>query len=319
MRLPIPPRPRGRRRDARAPRPGRGSITRLTHRCIKKVRVPESCRQHSNQTWPLAFKPCNPDVTLVLLPERGPPHDHPPRRDRRPRHRPCRPASSATRRRRPRSAAPTPCGNGPASTSTAKPASLRLRADADRRRPRCGPSMASSRPSCASSTGPKLRLALQNDTPKPLSLHFHGVRGPNAMDGVGGLTQEPVAPGGSHRRTASRPPDAGTYPHPPLRARRQRRAAGARPVGPPDRRGAEPAAGRSGRGVLIDDWSLNEDGSLAPFDDVRRQSGRTARQLAHRERQGHASTGSRRRRAAACGCGSPMPATPGSCACASTG
>src|SRR6478736_2737643 len=38
----------------------------------------------------------------------------------------------------------------------------------------------------------ELKLRLENETALPLSLHFHGVRGANAMDGVGGLTQEPV-------------------------------------------------------------------------------------------------------------------------------
>ena len=51
---------------------------------------------------------------------------------------------------------------------------------------------------------------LRNETPLPLSLHLHGVRGPNAMDGVGGLTQEPVAPGQSLRYRFT-PPDAGTF------------------------------------------------------------------------------------------------------------
>ena len=44
----------------------------------------------------------------------------------------------------------------------------------------------------------------------PLSLHLHGVRGPNAMDGVGGLTQEPVAPGQSFEYRFT-PPDSGTF------------------------------------------------------------------------------------------------------------
>jgi len=32
---------------------------------------------------------------------------------------------------------------------------------------------------------------------QPTSLNWHGVRIVNAMDGTGGLTQEPVPPGGS--------------------------------------------------------------------------------------------------------------------------
>src|SRR5215207_5421828 len=58
--------------------------------------------------------------------------------------------------------------------------------------------------------GEEVRVRLKNRTPAPLSLHWHGVRIANAMDGVGGLTQAPVAPGQDfdYRFT---PPDAGTY------------------------------------------------------------------------------------------------------------
>ena len=54
-----------------------------------------------------------------------------------------------------------------------------------------------------------VRLRLDNRTDKPLSLHWHGVRIRNAMDGVGGVTQPPVAPGASFTY-AFTPPDAGT-------------------------------------------------------------------------------------------------------------
>jgi FtsP/CotA-like multicopper oxidase with cupredoxin domain len=70
----------------------------------------------------------------------------------------------------------------------------------------------------AISTGPVLRVRkgeelfvrLQNNLASPSALHWRGVRGPNAMDGVPGLTQDAVAPGQSfdYRFT---PPDAGTF------------------------------------------------------------------------------------------------------------
>jgi FtsP/CotA-like multicopper oxidase with cupredoxin domain len=58
--------------------------------------------------------------------------------------------------------------------------------------------------------GEEVRVRLINDLPVDTTLHWHGVRLPNAMDGVPGLTQPPVAPGGSfdYRFT---PPDAGTF------------------------------------------------------------------------------------------------------------
>jgi FtsP/CotA-like multicopper oxidase with cupredoxin domain len=58
--------------------------------------------------------------------------------------------------------------------------------------------------------GEELRVRLTNELVTDLTLHWHGVRVPNAMDGVPGLTQAPVAPGDSfdYRFT---PPDAGTF------------------------------------------------------------------------------------------------------------
>jgi FtsP/CotA-like multicopper oxidase with cupredoxin domain len=112
--------------------------------------------------------------------------------------------------------------------------------------------------------GEELRVRLVNDTPKPLSLHWHGVRGPSAMDGVAGLTQEPVAPGKSfdYRLT---PPDAGTFLVRPLVL-----GGSSEPTGrglsslliveerEPPRLDAEFA-------LVIDDWRVDESGALAPF------------------------------------------------------
>lgn len=43
--------------------------------------------------------------------------------------------------------------------------------------------------------GERVRIVLKNSLPDPTSLHWHGVDVPNSMDGVPGLTQEPVASG----------------------------------------------------------------------------------------------------------------------------
>jgi FtsP/CotA-like multicopper oxidase with cupredoxin domain len=58
--------------------------------------------------------------------------------------------------------------------------------------------------------GEELRIRLVNDLPAPTALHWHGVRAPNAMDGVPDLTQPPIAPGRSFDYRF-RPPDAGTF------------------------------------------------------------------------------------------------------------
>jgi FtsP/CotA-like multicopper oxidase with cupredoxin domain len=58
--------------------------------------------------------------------------------------------------------------------------------------------------------GEEVRVRLINDLPIGVTLHWHGVRLPNAMDGIPPLTQKPVAAGESfdYRFT---PPDAGTF------------------------------------------------------------------------------------------------------------
>lgn len=66
--------------------------------------------------------------------------------------------------------------------------------------------------------GPELRLKrgapvhirVRNGLPQPTTVHWHGLRIANAMDGVSGMTQDPIAPGAAfdYRFT---PPDAGTF------------------------------------------------------------------------------------------------------------
>jgi FtsP/CotA-like multicopper oxidase with cupredoxin domain len=58
--------------------------------------------------------------------------------------------------------------------------------------------------------GEELRLRLFNELAEPTSVHWHGVRLPNAMDGVPDLTQPPVGPGASFDYRFL-PPDAGTF------------------------------------------------------------------------------------------------------------
>src|SRR5712692_4471868 len=43
--------------------------------------------------------------------------------------------------------------------------------------------------------GERLRVVLKNSLGEPTTIHWHGVDVPNAMDGVPGVTQEPVQPG----------------------------------------------------------------------------------------------------------------------------
>ncbi|MBM3806539.1 MAG: multicopper oxidase domain-containing protein [Actinobacteria bacterium] len=52
-------------------------------------------------------------------------------------------------------------------------------------------------PILRANVGDKVRIVLKNDLPESTSLHLHGVRVPNAMDGVDPYTQKPIEPGQS--------------------------------------------------------------------------------------------------------------------------
>ena len=84
------------------------------------------------------------------------------------------------------------------------------------------------------------------------------------MDGVGGLTQEPIAPG-RPLRIPVHAAGAGNLPHPALRPR---------PLAEPLERGLsavlvveedDPPRVDHEFVLLVDDWLLAEDGSLVPF------------------------------------------------------
>ena len=118
--------------------------------------------------------------------------------------------------------------------------------------------------------GPLLRLKLgemvdvrlDNKLAQPTTLCWHGVRLPNAMDGIGGLTQPPVAPDGSFDYTFT-PPDAGLFwyhPHvfPHTAEQIGRGLYGALIV---DER--EPPKVDDDILLVLDDWSLDAQGALA--------------------------------------------------------
>ena len=44
--------------------------------------------------------------------------------------------------------------------------------------------------------GDTVRISVQNNLAEPTTVHWHGVHVPANMDGVPGLSQEPIAPGG---------------------------------------------------------------------------------------------------------------------------
>jgi FtsP/CotA-like multicopper oxidase with cupredoxin domain len=114
-------------------------------------------------------------------------------------------------------------------------------------------------------TGEEVKVRLINQLSQPTAIHWHGVRIVNAMDGTGGLTQDPVRPGGSfdYRFTL---PDSGLYwyhPHalPFSHEQLGRGLYGVLIVDEPE----PPVADRDMLAVLAD-WKLGENGQIADFD-----------------------------------------------------
>jgi FtsP/CotA-like multicopper oxidase with cupredoxin domain len=58
--------------------------------------------------------------------------------------------------------------------------------------------------------GTPFRAVVENGLPEATTVHWHGIRLPNAMDGVPGLTQPTIRPG-ERFEYAFTPPDAGTF------------------------------------------------------------------------------------------------------------
>ncbi len=58
--------------------------------------------------------------------------------------------------------------------------------------------------------GQPVRIVVRNDLSEDTTVHWHGIRLPNAMDGVPGLTQPPIKPGEQFTYEFT-PPDAGTF------------------------------------------------------------------------------------------------------------
>ncbi|MPZ41262.1 MAG: multicopper oxidase domain-containing protein, partial [Rhizobiales bacterium] len=107
--------------------------------------------------------------------------------------------------------------------------------------------------------GERLRVVVENRLPQETTIHWHGVRVPNAMDGVPHLTQKPIAPGERFVYEFD-VPDAGTYwYHPHHRSFEQvgRGLAGALIV-----EEMEPLPVDRDLVWVLGDWRLARDGSI---------------------------------------------------------
>ncbi len=110
--------------------------------------------------------------------------------------------------------------------------------------------------------GDRLRATLTNGLSEHTSVHWHGVRVPNAMDGVQYVTQKPVEPGESFLYDFT-PPDTGTFffhPHCNETGQVGHGLAGVLIV-----EGDESEAFDDEVVLVAKDWRLAQDGSFLPF------------------------------------------------------
>jgi FtsP/CotA-like multicopper oxidase with cupredoxin domain len=111
----------------------------------------------------------------------------------------------------------------------------------------------------------EVKVRLINKLPQPTSLNWHGVRIANPMDGVAGLTQEPVPPGGTFNYRVT-PPDSGLFwyhPHvlPFLDEQLARGLYGVMIIDEP-----EPPVNDHDMLVILGDWDLDDKGQIKKFD-----------------------------------------------------
>jgi len=108
--------------------------------------------------------------------------------------------------------------------------------------------------------GQPVRFIVENGLDQDTTVHWHGIRLPNAMDGVPGLTQPAIKPGESFLYEFT-PPDAGTFwYHPHANSLQQigRGLAGALIV-----EEREPVAVDRDLLWMLQDWRLTPDGQIA--------------------------------------------------------
>jgi FtsP/CotA-like multicopper oxidase with cupredoxin domain len=120
----------------------------------------------------------------------------------------------------------------------------------------------------------RVRVTVTNKLGEDTTVHLHGIRLPNAMDGVPGLTQTPIRPGESFTYEFT-PPDAGTFwyhPHADTLQQLGRGLAGALIV-----EEAEPIAVDRDLLWFVEDWRLDDDGAIAPDFGNRMEAGMSGR------------------------------------------
>ncbi|HSF95283.1 MAG TPA: multicopper oxidase family protein [Thermohalobaculum sp.] len=107
--------------------------------------------------------------------------------------------------------------------------------------------------------GGRVTVDFVNALDQPSTVHWHGIRIANAMDGVPGLTQEAVAPGASFTYDFTAP-DAGTYWYHSHERSWEQMARGL--YGPLIVEEAEPPEVDRDLTVMLDDWRLTQEAAI---------------------------------------------------------
>ncbi len=117
-------------------------------------------------------------------------------------------------------------------------------------------------PTIRGKQGERLKVHVINRMDQPTTVHWHGIRIDNAMDGVPFLTQPPIMPGESFTYDFVCP-DAGTFWYHPHVNSLQQLSRGL--VGPLIVDEKVPQPFDHDQEIILKDWLLNDDGSFKPF------------------------------------------------------
>ncbi len=114
-------------------------------------------------------------------------------------------------------------------------------------------------PTITARQGVPLKVAVTNRLQQPTTVHWHGIRIDNAMDGVSGLTQAPIEPGETFVYDFV-PPDAGSFWYHSHHRSWEQQARGL--YGPLIVEEAAPVGIDRDLVVMADDWRLRQDGAI---------------------------------------------------------
>ncbi len=150
-------------------------------------------------------------------------------------------------------------GEGGAATLHAKPGEARLAPPDRPATPIWGYDGQVPGPTIRAPQGRRVVRRFLNGLPQPSTVHWHGLRIDNAMDGVPGLTQPAVPPGGAFLYDFL-PPDAGTYWYHSHHRAWEQMARGLYGALVVEER--EPPAVDRDETLLVDDWRLTADAAI---------------------------------------------------------